>query len=316
MSNKRVLFIDNTHPLLIEGLESVGFECDIFAGYSRSDYQNILHNYHGLIIRSKFIIDKAFLENAGNLSFIARVGSGMENVDTEYASSRGIICINAPEGNRDSVAEHAVGMLLALVNNMIRADKEVRQGIWRRQENCGNEIMGKTIAIIGYGNTGSAFAKRLKGFGVKVVAYDKYKSGFSDENVSESDMDYIFSNADILSMHVPLTDETTHLLNDDYIKNFRKSFILINTARGSVVDTSALVKHLRTGKILGAALDVLEYENLSFEDIEKQELKEDFLWMSNAENVIFSPHIAGLTHESYLKLAKVTLEKIMEICNK
>lgn len=310
MPKKKVLFIDTTHPYLIEGLKSLGFDCEQFSNYSRSDYQKIAHDYFGIIIRSRFSLDKAFLESATNLAFIARVGSGMENVDTGYALLRGIVCINAPEGNRDAVGEHALGMLLALFNNMITADKQVRQRIWKREENRGVEIMGKTIALIGYGNTGSAFAERLKGFHANVIAYDKYRRNFSDEFVKEVTMEEIFSEADVLSLHVPLTGETSYLINDDYIRSFKKNFFLINTARGKVVDTAALVRNLKSGKVPGAALDVLEYENIAFEDIEKQELKDDFLWLSRAENVILSPHVAGLTNESSLKLARVILEKI------
>ncbi len=309
---KKVLFIDTTHPYLIEGLRSLGYVCEQFNDYSKEDYKNIINDYYGIIIRSKFDLDEAFLKNAGKLAFIARVGSGMENVDTEYAGSRGIICLNAPEGNRDSVGEHATGMLLALFHNLMKADKQVRQGIWKREENRGVEIMGKTISIIGYGNTGSAFAQRLKGFGANVIAYDKYKSGFSDDQVREVSMNEIFREADVVSLHVPLTDETTYLVDNDYVIHFSKKIYLINTSRGKVVDTSALVSNLKSGKILGAALDVLEYENLSFEDIRQTDLEDDFKWLLNAENVILSPHIAGLTAESGLKLAEVIFNKIKE----
>jgi len=312
-SKKKVLFIDTTHPYLIDGLKSLGFTCDHFNSFTKSEYETIVQNYFGIIIRSKFSLDKAFLEKAKKLAFIARVGSGMENVDTGYAEARGISCLNAPEGNRDSVGEHATGMLLALLNHMVKADGQLRHGIWKREENRGVEIMGKTIAIIGYGNTGSAFAQRLQGFQANVIAYDKYKSDFSDDYVREVTMAEIFREADILSMHVPLTDETTYLINDKYISRFKKNIFLINTSRGKVVKTSALVSNLKSGKVSGAALDVLEYENLSFEDLRQKEFDEDFSWLADAENVILSPHVAGLTHESYLKLAEVIFEKIKAI---
>lgn len=312
-SKKKVLFIDTTHPYLIDGLKSLGFECDHFDSFTKSEYETIIHNYFGIIIRSKFSLDKAFLEKAEKLAFIARVGSGMENVDTGYAEARGISCLNAPEGNRDSVGEHATGMLLAMLNHMVKADGQLRHGIWKREENRGVEIMGKTIAIIGYGNTGSAFAQRLKGFQANVIAYDKYKSDFSDDYVREVTMAEIFREADILSMHVPLTDETKYLIDDKYISRFEKNIFLINTSRGKVVKTSALVGNLKSGKVSGAALDVLEYENLSFEDLRQKEFDEDFSWLADAENVILSPHVAGLTHESYLKLAEVIFEKIKAI---
>ncbi len=309
-SKKKVLFIDTTHPYLIDGLKSLGFKCDHFDSYKKSEYEAVVHNYFGIVIRSKFSLDKAFLEKAENLNFIARVGSGMENVDVEYAEARGIRCLNAPEGNRDAVGEHATGMLLALLNNIVKADGQLRHGLWKREENRGIEIMGKTIAIIGYGNMGSAFAQRLTGFNANVIAYDKYKSNFSDNYVREATMAEVFREADILSLHVPLTDETTYLIDENYISSFEKNIFLVNTSRGKVVKTSALVSNLKTGKISGAALDVLEYENLSFEDIKQIEFKEDFSWLAEAENVILSPHVAGLTHESYLKLAKVIFEKI------
>lgn len=312
-AKKKVLFIDTTHPYLPEGMRSLGFICDQFDGFSKEEYKKVLPEYSGIIIRSKFCLDKAFLEVAKNLKFIARVGSGMENVDVEYAESKGVHCINAPEGNRDAVAEHAVGMILALFNHFFKAYLQVKDGVWKREENRGFELMGKTIGIIGYGNTGSAFAKRLIGFGVKVIAYDKYKKGFSCDEVQEVSMNEIFNQTDILSFHVPLTEETTYLFNDEYINNFTKNIYLVNTSRGKVVDTSALVRGLKSGKISGAALDVLEYEKLSFEDLTDLNLKNDFEYLTKADNVIITPHVAGLTAESNLKLAKVTFDKIKKV---
>lgn len=313
MSNSKVLFIDNAHPLLSEELTSIGFQCDYFEHFGRSDFESVIHNYEGVIIRSKIKIDQLFLQKAKKLRFIGRVGSGMENIDVSFAESKGITCINAPEGNRSAVGEHTLGLLLMLMNNLAKADKEVRQGLWIRKENTGVEIEGKTVGIIGYGNMGSAFAKRLSGFGAKVIAYDKYKFGYSDQFVKESKLDELFKNADIVSLHVPLTPETKYMVDEQFLKSFQKTIYLINTARGEVVNTEALIKYLKSGKIKGAALDVLEYENYSFENIENQNIPEAFKYLIDADNVVLSPHIAGWSHESAQKMAKVIIEKIKAI---
>ncbi len=310
MARPKVLFIDTVHPVLKTDLTGIGYQCDHFEYYSRNDYEAVIHNYAGIIIRSKIKLDRNILEKASSLCFIARVGAGMENIDVDFASSRGIACINAPEGNRDAVGEHTLGMLLMLLNNMRKADREVREGVWIREGNRGTEIHGKTIGIIGYGNMGSAFARRLSGFDAIVLAYDKYKSGYSDQYVTETDMQTIFEKTDILSLHVPLTGETTWLVDNQYIISFKKPIYLINTARGKVLKTCDLVKNLKTGKIRGAALDVLEYEKLSFEEIEKDRLPEDFKYLIQSDKVVLSPHIAGWTHESNYKMAKVIAEKI------
>jgi D-3-phosphoglycerate dehydrogenase / 2-oxoglutarate reductase len=308
---QKVLFIDSTHSVLMDELARHGFECHYFESFGRSDYQKIAADYTGIIIRGKIKLDSSFLTKAKKLKFIGRVGSGMENIDLEYCRKAGIECFNAPEGNRDAVAEHALGMLLMLMNKLRKADREVRQGIWLRAENRGLEIKGKTIAIIGYGNMGSAFAKRLRGFDCHILAYDKYKNGFSDIFVDEANMKKIFEQADILSLHVPLTDETTWMVDDKYISRFKKNIFLINTARGKVVKTADLVKNLKSGKVIGAALDVLEYEKLSFEGIDASRLPEDFQYLINSDEVVLSPHIAGWTHESHYKLAKVIADKIL-----
>lgn len=312
MKEKKVLFIDTVHPVLEEDLTGFGFSCAYFEGYGREDYEKIIHDYFGIIIRGKIKLDKSILSKAKNLKFIGRVGAGMENIDVEYAESLGIACLNAPEGNRDAVGEQALGMLLMLMNKLRKADREVREGIWLRAENRGTEIKGKTVAIIGYGNMGGAFAQRLKGFGCRVIAYDKYKTGYSDEFVEETDMVTVFREADILSLHVPLTDETTFLVDDAYLKKFQKSIYLINTARGKVVKTAELVNNMKSGKVLGVALDVLEYEKMSFEDIDKTTLPEDFQYLINSDQVVLSPHIAGWTHESNFKLSKVIADKVKQ----
>lgn len=307
---KKVLFVDDTHPILKEELTAMGFQCDDFTGISSVECRKIIGEYFGAVIRSKITFDVEMLKAATQLKFIARVGAGMESIDVEYAKAKGIECFNSPEGNRDAVAEHALGMLLSLMNNLNRADKEVRSGIWRREANRGIEIKGKTIGIIGYGNMGGAFAQRLMGFSCNVLAYDKYKTGFSDAFVTESDMERIFTESDILSLHVPLTAETRYLVDEVYLNRFHKNIRLINTSRGPVVNTVGLVEALKTGKVQGAALDVLEYEKTSFEAMDAQAFPAPLKYLAEAENVILTPHIAGWTVESKYKLAKVLVDKI------
>lgn len=307
---EKVLFIDTAHPHLQDSLESVGYSCHFFPNFKYEEYLNIVGEYTGIIIRSKIPIDRKILDAAKSLKFIARVGAGMENMDAIYAQQIGIMCFNAPEGNRDAVGEQAVGMLLALFNNLIKADAEVRQGIWKREENRGYEIKGKTIGIIGYGNTGAAFARKLFGFEARVMAYDKYKTGFGSALAEEVQVKEIYKNADILSLHVPLTDETRYLVDEGYLANFSKPVYLINTSRGAVVKTAALIQALENGIVKGACLDVLEYEKFSFEDIQASSLPEAFRKLIARKDVILSPHIAGWTQESNYKLAHVLAEKI------
>jgi len=311
-NKRKVLIIDTNHEILVDELSKNGFHCEYFENFTRKNYVSIIDKYFGVIVRSKIKFDKEILEKAKNLKFIGRVGAGMENIDVDFAKSLGITCFNAPEGNRDAVGEHTLAMLLMLMNKLLKADQEVRNGVWLREENRGLEIKGKTIGIIGYGNMGSAFAQRLSGFEANVIAYDKYKSGYSDEFVKETNMEEIYSESDILSMHVPLTDETRFLLNDEYFNNFRKNIFIINTSRGSILKTDDLVNNLKCGKILGAALDVLEYEKLSFENIDKEKLPESFNYLAASDKVVLSPHIAGWTIESKYKLAKVMSEKIIK----
>jgi len=313
MNAKKVLFVDSAHPSFKTDLESFGFLCDYFPDLDLDTFLKILPSYHGIIIRSRFKITKEIMDVASSLKFIARVGSGLESIDVDYANEKGIICLNSPEGNRDAVGEHAIGMLLALLNNLTRADHQVRQGLWIREGNRGTEIKGKTIGIIGYGNMGSSFAKKLKGFEARIIAYDKYKSGFGNDYVEEVSLKEIFSHAQILSLHVPLTEETRYMVNEDFISKFSSPFVLINTSRGKVVQTEALVDALENGKILGAALDVLEYESISFEKIEKSRAPDPLRYLLKSDQVILSPHIAGWTYESHVKLSKVLVEKIKQI---
>ena len=308
----RVLFIDSTHPRLLEMLEEAGFDCQYTPELSKDELLNIFDQFDGFIIRSKFKLTKTELDKATRLKFIGRVGAGLENIDVPYAESKGISCFNAPEGNRDAVGEHALGMLLCLFNNLCRCNAEVSKGMWRREENRGLEIKGKTVGIIGYGNMGNAFAQRLKGFGCKVIAYDKYKFDYTDEFCEEKQLQYLFEQCDILSLHIPQTEETMFMVNDDFLSQFKKPFFLINTARGKIVKISDLVKHLKTGQVRGACLDVLEYEKTSFEDLHANELPEDFQYLIDTDNVLLSPHVGGWTHESNIKLSEVTAQKIID----
>ena len=302
----KILFIDTVHPLLKQELEKENHICDTAYNKSKTEIQQIISNYQGIIIRSRFKIDKQFIDCGSNLKFIARAGSGLENIDVDYAENKNIHCYNAAEGNRQAVAEHALGMLLSLFNNLNNADQEVREGKWEREKNRGIELAGKTVGIIGYGNNGSAFAEVLKGFNVKILAYDKYLTNYPQE----SSMETINKEADIISLHVPLTDETTYLVDDNFINRSAKNFYLINTARGKCVNTKHLVKALANGKIKGACLDVLEYEKTSFENLSKDGLTSDMQYLMNAQNTILSPHVAGWTAESNIKIAEVLLEKI------
>ena len=306
---KRVLFIDSTHPILVQRLENMGFKCEHFENYNYADYKRIVSEYNGLIIRSGIPINKELLDVAINLKFIGRVGAGLENIDIEYAEAKGILCINAPEGNRDAVGEHTLAMLLNILNRIRIADQEVRAGIWKREENRGTELSGKTIGIIGYGNMGSAFAKRLQGFDVHTIAYDKYKNNYSSNLVKEEQMQTLFDTCDVVSLHIPFTKETEYLVNEAWINKFKKPIFLINTSRGQIVKTEDLIKGIENGKILGACLDVLEFEGKSFEKLDNTS-SESMNYLINSNKVILTPHIAGWTHESNFKLANVIADKI------
>ncbi len=309
----RILIADENHPILHQTLINAGFECDLFYDKSAQELQQLLPNYDGLVIRSKFKLTKDLLSTCSQLKCIGRVGAGMENIDVVFASAKNIVCINAPEGNRDAVGEHALGMLLMLLNNLKKADAEVRQGIWLRAENRGYEITDKTIGIIGLGNTGTSFSQKLKGFNCKILAYDKYKTNFGNEFVKESTLEEIFESADIVSLHVPLTSETEYIVNAQFINQFKKPIYVINTARGKCLNTADLVEALKQKKVTGACLDVLEYEAVSFESIDKVQLPEPFNFLINANNVILTPHIAGWTHESNYKMSLIVAEKMIEV---
>ncbi len=256
-------------------------------------------------------MEASFLEHAKNLSWIARSGAGMENIDINYCEKRNIALHNAPEGNRNAVGEHALGMLLSLFNKLHTADREVRNGKWDREGNRGIELDGKTVGIIGFGNNGSAFAKKLRGFDVRVLAHDKYKTGFGDEFVEEADLGSIFQNADVVSFHIPQNEETMFYADKAFFNSFEKQIFLINLARGKVVRTSALVEAMKSNKVVGACLDVLEYEKASFESFFEQDLDPNFKYLLDSENAILSPHVGGWTHESYFKLSNVLADKIL-----
>ena len=304
----KILLLDKNHPLITEQLSEKGFVLEEDFSSSYEQVLEKIHLYEGIIIRSRIPLDAHFLEKAKNLKFIARVGAGMENIDTAKAQELGIKLINSPEGNKDAVAEHVIGTLLVLMNRLFISSNEVKKGIWLREENRGEEILGKTFGIIGYGNMGKAVAKRLSGFGCKTIFYD-IKPNLSDEFASQVSLQELQENADILSLHTPLTEDTLYMIDEEFISKMKKNFYFINTARGKNLKTSALVNALKFGKIKGACLDVLEYEKTSFENLETK--NEDLEYLLNSEKAIITPHIAGWTHESKIKLAQVIVDKIL-----
>ena len=298
----RVLIADRTHEVLKQKLRDAGFEVSVEPDHDYNSLMRAAQGCDGLVVRSKVIIDKAFIDSVPSLRCIGRVGAGMETIDVDYAEAHGVRCLNSPEGNRDAVGEHAVGLLLALLDNIARADAEVRQGLWQREANRGYELGPLTVGIIGYGNMGQAFAKRLAGFGCRIVIYDKYKKIGSLEEVQRE--------ADVVSFHVPLTDETRHYLDAAFITKMAKPFFVVNTARGAVVDTEALVQGLESDKVRGAALDVLEYENMQADAL--GDMPECVRYLQHSSRTVLTPHVAGWTVESKYKLAAVLAEKMIE----
>ena len=311
--NKKVAFIDEVHPVLQERLEAAGIQCVDLTKSSIELIDKQISSYQGLVIRSRFQLDKEFLDRAKKLEFIARSGAGMENIDIEYCKNRSIELFNAPEGNRNAVGEHALGMLLSLFNNLNKGDSEIRNGIWNREGNRGIELDGKTVGIIGFGNNGQAFAKKLRGFDINLIVYDKYKSNFGDEFIQEVEMDYIFEKSDVISFHIPQNEETLFLVDSEYLSKFKKEIYLINLARGSIVNTKSLIEFLDKGAVKGACLDVLEFEKTSFENIylDKDNLPIEFSQLLKSNKVILSPHVGGWTTESYFKLSDVLADKIL-----
>jgi len=317
----KILHLDTNHPLLIEQLNALGFTNHEDYTSSKATIESKINQYDGFIIRSRFKIDKQFLDAATNLKFIGRVGAGLENIDCDYAQLKGIKLIAAPEGNRNAVGEHSLAMLLSLFNKLNKADREVRNGKWLREENRGLELDGKTVGLIGYGNMGKAFAKKLKGFDVDVLCYD-LKANVGDQNATQVNLEELQAKTNVLSLHTPETPLTINMVNAAFINAFQNPFWLINTARGKSVVTKDLVSALQSGKILGAGLDVLEYEKASFENLFKVsatssavEMPDAFKYLISAENVLLSPHVAGWTIESKEKLAQTIVDKIKaEFC--
>ena len=307
-----ILHIDNNHPVLMKQLQNSGFINHEDFISSKAEIAEKIQNYQGIIIRSRFKIDKNFIDKAVNLQFIARVGAGLESIDCEYAKSKKISLIAAPEGNRNAVGEHTLAMLLSLFNNINKASAEVKLGKWSREHNRGHELDGKTIGIVGYGNMGKSFAKKLRGFDAEVLCFDILEN-VGDENAKQVSLAEFQQKCDIVSLHTPFNDSTDKMVNTNFINAFSKPFWFLNTARGNNVVTDNLVTALISKKIIGAGLDVLEYEKASFENLFLEtEIPVAFQYLINAENVIITPHIAGWTFESHERLAQVIVEKIKE----
>lgn len=302
----KLLIVDDIHPVFIESVEKAGIQVDYQPDIQHAQAASVIADYDGLIVRSKFKVDASFLDLGVRLKVIGRAGAGVDNIDTDYAESKNILLVSAPEGNCDAVAEHMLGMLLALFNKIILADAEVRHGQWRREENRGIELTGRTVGLIGYGNNGSAMARKLSGFDVNVLAYDKYKTGFGTELVQEVAMDELFEKADVLSLHIPLTSETHAMVNRDFLRKFKKPIFFLNGARGGIVDIEAVIEAIDEKRILGACLDVLPAEK-----VVEQQSQEWFSKLISLDNVVLTPHVAGWTVESYFKISKFLAEKVI-----
>lgn len=308
MRKLKILIADELNQAFKQGAEDLGFEVTNSPGITRSETLNCIADFDGIAIRTKFKIDKEIFDAAPNLKFVARAGAGMDNIDIAIAQKRNIKLINAPEGNCDAVGEHAIGLLLSLMNNLRQADTQIRNGIWDREGNRGYELKGKTVGIIGYGHTGQAFAQKIKCFGVNIIAYDKYKYRYSDEFVQENSMEQIVKYADVLSLHIPLTQETRQLVNSEYLLHFKKPIFFLNASRGEIVNTQAVLNAIKIGKILGAGLDVLEVEK--YPALAQQPFYKELI---NSPKVLLSPHVGGWTFESYQKISEVLVEKLKNL---
>jgi len=306
----KILHLDKNHPLLIEQLIKAGYKNEEDYTSSKSDIEQIISGYDGIVIRSRFKCDSTFIAAGINLKFIARVGAGLESIDVPFAESKGITLISAPEGNSNAVGEHTLGMLLSLFNKLNKADLEVKKGKWNREANRGIELDGKTVGIIGYGNMGKAFSKKLQGFDCKVICYD-IKENVGDKNATQVSLITFQKEVDVVSLHIPWTPLTNRMVNSNFINQFSKAFWLLNTARGKSVVTSDMILALKKGQLLGAGLDVLEFEKSSFESLFSNKIPASLSDLLSLDNVILSPHIAGWTIESKEKLAQVIAEKIV-----
>ncbi len=308
MNKLKILIADALHPAFKQGAQDLGFDVTDAPNITRAEVLNCIADFDGIAIRTKFRIDNEIFDAATNLKFVARAGAGMDNIDVAIAQQRNIKLINAPEGNCDAVGEHAIGLLLSLMNNLRQADNQIRNGVWDREGNRGYELKDKTVGIIGYGHTGKAFAQKIKGFGVNIIAYDKYKYRYSDNFVQENSMEQIVKYADVLSLHIPLTRETKQMVDDEYLLHFKKPIFFLNASRGEIVNTQAVLNAIKNGKILGAGLDVLEVEK-------HPALAEQLFYneLINCPKVILSPHVAGWTIDSYRKISEVLVEKLKNL---
>ncbi|MFA9215057.1 MAG: NAD(P)-dependent oxidoreductase [Candidatus Methylacidiphilales bacterium] len=306
----KVLIIDDVSSLLTDGLEKIGYQVTYLPTINRNEILQIIAPFEVLVVRSKTLINQEILNAAPNLKIIARAGSGLDNIDLGLANQKGIYCFNAGQANADAVGEHTLGMLLSLMRNLAKADLEVRNKIWDREGNRGYELNGKTVGIIGFGNTGKAFAKKLSGFDVKILVYDKYLENYSNQNAQEAKLEQIFEEADILSLHIPLTTETKNWINANFFTQFKKNIYLLNMCRGEVVNMPETIEYLNNSKIKGACFDVLENEKIN--TLSNQQQK-DFDYLINNKNVVLSPHIAGWTFESYEKIAQSILLKLTDL---
>lgn len=310
MTKKILLTNKGIHPYLPKALTKLGFQVDFDYTSTKEEIADKIDGYYGIVMKSRFRADKSFFKSATNLRFLARVGVGFEHIDIGYAKKKGIEIILSPEGSRDAVGEHSMGLLLCVLNNLSKGDREIREGQWLREPNRGVELKGKTVGIIGFGNMGQALAKRLAGFGVKIMAYDKYKKGFSRKYVMEVSLKTLHQESDIISIHIPYDKANHYFIDKAFLKKFKKPIYVINTARGLVLNTKDLVKAMKKGKVLGAGLDVLEYEEQSFEAFKAESLPKPFQYLIQSGRVVLSPHIAGWTMESKLKHAETIVRKI------